>query len=208
MTRAVVATVPAINPEIEGTGGPYQPAMGPRRLAIVRESIDAPRMTDSPSADRSRVIQWQDPASLAAIATELGGVAALHAMIAQNLQAPVSHLLDFELVHAEVGKVRFACRTHESQYNPMGTVHGGVISTWLDSALGAAVYSALGKGSSYTTAQLNVHFVRPLLIGVEGLFAEGEVVRMGRQLATSQGRVVDGQGRLYAHGSATCLIFS
>lgn len=161
---------------------------------------------DPGTTERARVIRWQDPAVIATIATEIGGLAALLEMIGKNCQAPVSALLDFDLVHAEAGLVRFAARTHESQYNPMGTVHGGVIATWIDSALGAAVYSTLPRGTGYTTAQLNVHFVRPLLVGVEGLIAEGEVVRKGRQMATAQAKLVDGEGRLYAHGSATCLI--
>jgi acyl-coenzyme A thioesterase PaaI-like protein len=41
----------------------------------------------------------------------------------------------------------------------------------------------------------------------EPLRAIGTVLHCGKQLATAEGRIVDTQGKLYAHATTTCLVF-
>ncbi|MBU6437099.1 MAG: PaaI family thioesterase, partial [Betaproteobacteria bacterium] len=98
-------------------------------------------------------------------------------------------------------------RPSRSVYNPMGAVHGGWFATLLDSALGCAVHAALPAGRAYTTLELKVNLVRALTDAVPRVRAIGEVVHVGRQTATAQARLVDAAGRLYAHGTTTCLLF-
>ncbi len=89
----------------------------------------------------------------------------------------------------------------------MGTVHGGYLATLLDSALGSAVLTRLPAGTGYTTAQLNVHLVRPVTARTGKLRATGTSVHVGRTVGTAEARVegVD-DGRLYAHATTTCVI--
>ncbi len=115
-------------------------------------------------------------------------------------------LLDLTLEHVEEGHVTFAMTPGEAHLNPLGTVHGGLLATMLDSAMGCAVQSMLPAGSSYTTLQLDVKYVRPPQLGRGPIVAEGTVVHAGRRTATAEGRVLDSDGRLCAHATTTCLV--
>ena len=121
--------------------------------------------------------------------------------------APIAHSCDFILFHVERGVAIFQGNPGFRFYNPLGTVHGGWISTLLDSCMGCAVHTMMDKGQAYTTAELKVNFVRPILDKTGPLRAEGKVIHLGRQIATAEGKLVDEGGKLYAHGSTTCLIF-
>jgi uncharacterized protein (TIGR00369 family) len=73
--------------------------------------------------------------------------------------------------------------------------------------MGVAVHSTLDAGMAYTTLEIKVNYVRPLTEKTGEIFAEGKLVHGGTRTATAEGRVVDASGRLYAHGTTTCLIF-
>ena len=115
-------------------------------------------------------------------------------------------LLGLTLEQVEEGRVTFAMTPGEAHLNPLGTVHGGLLATMLDSAMGCAVQSVLPAGSSYTTLQLDVKYVRSPPLGRGRILAEGTVVHAGRRTATAEGRVLDGDGRLCAHATTTCLV--
>jgi uncharacterized protein (TIGR00369 family) len=91
-------------------------------------------------------------------------------------------------------------------YNPIGSVHGGIAATLLDSALGCAVFSTLHKGDTWTTLELKLNFVRPLSKDTRPVRAEGRIVHRGRTVATSEGYLKDRAGKLYAHAITTCMI--
>jgi uncharacterized protein (TIGR00369 family) len=86
-------------------------------------------------------------------------------------------------------------------------VHGGVAATLLDSAMGCAVHSALPAGAGYTSLEIKVNFVRPLTAETGRVRCEAKLIHLGGRTATAEGRVVDEAGKLYAHGTTTCLIF-
>lgn len=72
------------------------------------------------------------------------GLECLRAIIAGGLpRAPIQDLLGFELDEADEGRAVFSLEPGEQHYNPIGSVHGGVAATLLDSAMGAAVHSTL-----------------------------------------------------------------
>lgn len=98
-------------------------------------------------------------------------------------------------------------RAQEFHYNPLGSVHGGWFATLLDSALGCAVQTTLPAGRSHTTAELSLNIVRPASHKTGPLRAVGTVIRAGRQIATTEARVEDEQGKLYAHATTTCFVF-
>ena len=90
----------------------------------------------------------------------------------------------------------------------MGAIHGGYMATLLDSCMGCAVHSRLKAGQGYTTVELKVSYVRPLTKETGEVRAEGKIIHAGRQIATADGRLTDMRGRLLAHASTTCLIFT
>ena len=101
----------------------------------------------------------------------------------------------------------FAGEPNFDLYNPLGSVHGGYAATLLDSAMGCAVHSMLPAGTGYTTLEFKISFARPLSKDTGLLRAEGKVISVGKRVGTAEGRLVDMQGKLYAHGTTTCLIF-
>lgn len=120
---------------------------------------------------------------------------------------PFSEAAEIWLTEIDRGRAVFTGVPTERFYNPMGGVHGGWISALLDSAMGCAVHSMLKAGQGYTTIELKVNFVRPVLEKTGPLTCEGNIVHFGGRIATSEGRVLDSAGILVAHGSETCLVF-
>jgi uncharacterized protein (TIGR00369 family) len=119
----------------------------------------------------------------------------------------IGSLLDMTVETLEPGRVVFALRTRPDFGNPLGTLHGGVCSTLLDSAMGCAVHASLPEGAGYTTLELKVNFVRPVRLDGVRLRCEGTTVHLGGRIATTEGRVTDEEGRLVAHGTSTCMVF-
>jgi uncharacterized protein (TIGR00369 family) len=121
---------------------------------------------------------------------------------------PFAAVTDMWLTEAEKGRVVFEATPSSRFYNPLGTVHGGWISTLLDSAMGCAVHSVLTAGQAYTTVDITISFVRPVLEKTGKLRCEGRIIHAGRRIATAEGRIYDAAGTLIAHGSGTCLVMA
>jgi uncharacterized protein (TIGR00369 family) len=136
------------------------------------------------------------------------GLSFLQAIIAGKLpNPPISELLGFHLAEAEKGRAVFEGVPEFRHYNPIGTVHGGFAATLLDSALGCAIFSTMQKGDTWTTLDLHINLVRPIIKDTGPVRAEGRLIHRGRTVATSEGDLKDGAGKLYAHATTTCMIF-
>ncbi len=158
-------------------------------------------------SDRSRTYTWEDPGNLLERAAGLSGLELMQLMVAGKLpQAPIADTLGFQLVEVERGHAVFECEPAEFHYNPIGTVHGGLASTLLDSATGCALATTLEPGQGWTTLELKANFTRPLTADTGLVRCIGSVVHPGRTVATTEARLVDLDGRLYAHGTSTILV--
>ena len=136
------------------------------------------------------------------------GLAIMQAMLEGRFPyPPIAETLDFFLVEVDEGSATFQGTPQVRHLNPMGTVHGGWYATLLDSAVGCAVQTMLEPGYGYTTAELSVNLVRGARLDGGPLRAIGTVLHCGRQVATAEGKIVDAQGKLYAHATTTCLVF-
>lgn len=136
------------------------------------------------------------------------GLEIMQIMLAGDLPYPhIMATLDFGLVEVGEGRAVFQGSPQLMHYNPLGSVHGGWYATMLDSALGCAVHTAVPAGYGYTTAELSVNIVRAASTKTGPLRAIGTVIHSGRQLATAEARIVGPDGKLYAHGTTTCLVF-
>ena len=120
---------------------------------------------------------------------------------------PIGETLDFVPVEGEPGRIVFQGTPGPRHYNPLGSVHGGYFCTLLDSAVGCAVHSMLPQGVGYTTLELKVNLIRALTVKTGPVRAEGKVIQVGSQVGIAEGRIVDADGKLYAHATTTCLIF-
>lgn len=154
-----------------------------------------------------RIVNWKDPRELAAAARELPGLEFLQKMVTGELPPPpLASLLNFSIIELREGHAVFAVEPAEYHYNPIGVVHGGLAATLLDSAMGCAIHSTLPAGAGYTTLEIKVNFVRPMTAETGRVRCEAKIIHAGGRTATAEGRVMDEAGKLYAHGTTTCLI--
>jgi len=120
---------------------------------------------------------------------------------------PVLDLLECHLVEVEEGKVVFTSKPTPSFLNPIGTIQGGWAATILDAAMAFAIHSTLKQGEGYTTLEMKLNYVRPVLPSSGIVRGEGQLIHRGNRIATAEGRLLDANGKLLAHGGETCMIF-
>lgn len=141
------------------------------------------------------------------VQVQLGGLEFLQSIVNGESPMPtMAQTVPMSIVSVEAGSVVFSARAGKQHTNPMGGVHGGFAATVLDSVTGCAVHSLLEPGVGYATVDLNVKMVRPVPCDRE-LRARGAIIHMSGRLAVSEGTLQDGEGRILAHATATCMIF-
>lgn len=122
--------------------------------------------------------------------------------------APISQLMGFRLVEVEPGHAVFEVVPGEQHFNPIGVVHGGLAMTLLDSAMACSVQTEIPAGSGYTTLEVKINLVRPITATTGRMRAIGKTIHVGSRVGTAEGRLEDAAGKLYAHGTTTCIILS
>ena len=157
---------------------------------------------------RSKVVTWHDPAPTTARGLSMAGVDYLRAMVDGTLPPPpISGLMAFEMIAAEPGRVVFTCAPDESAYNPIGSVHGGVVCTLLDSVAGCALHSTLPPGKGYTSVEIKVNYLKAVRAESGPLTATGTVVKAGSRVGFTEGVVTDAAGDVVATATSTLLVF-
>lgn len=122
-------------------------------------------------------------------------------------QSGMSQLMGFRLVEASEGYAVVAVEPDDSHYNGLGIAHGGLAATLLDSATGCAINTMMPAGRVFTTLEMKINYVRPIRGGCGVVRCEARVIYAGGRVATAEGRVTGADGKLYAHGTATCMLF-
>lgn len=139
--------------------------------------------------------------------TSIDGLAAMQALIEGKFPPPsISETLGFSLDRVERGYARFVGVPSTRLLNPLGIVHGGFALTLIDSACGCAAHTTLGAGVGYTTLETKANMVRAITPAIGEVIAEGRVVAEGRKIITAEAKLVDGSGKLYAHGTSTLFV--
>jgi uncharacterized protein (TIGR00369 family) len=166
----------------------------------------ATEATDSEGV-RSRTFTWSDPARVRLHLRGLDGYERLAAMQRGDASPPPAvAMLGLELDELERGRTVFSMTADEAYENPMGTMHGGVVATLVDTAMGCAVSSTLPADAGFTTLELSTNFVRAITQSTGRIYAEGRVVHAGGRVVTTEARVYDDTDTLYAHAKSTCLV--
>lgn len=122
-------------------------------------------------------------------------------------RAPMAEHMNMTMTEVEHGRIVFTGVPEDRYYNPMGTIHGGYFGTLLDTAMGCAVHTACKAGQSYTTLEYKVTLIRAMTAATGPVFCEGKVLNVGNRVGTALGAITDANGKVYAHGTTTCLIF-
>ena len=164
-------------------------------------------MTTTPT--RSRTIEWDDPAAVLAAADGRTGLELMQSLVAGEFPAPpIAHTLGFTLSEVSEGRAVFQLDPGEFHYNPIGSVHGGVFATLLDSACGCAVHTTLPACVAYTSLDLTVKFLGAMRTTTGLVSAIGTVKHRGRRTALAEAELVDSNGKLLATAQSTCLILA
>ncbi|HRO59250.1 MAG TPA: PaaI family thioesterase [Burkholderiaceae bacterium] len=159
-------------------------------------------------AERETVVRWRDPQQGLALLPRTDGIDYLRMMAAGEVPAaPMAGHIRMELVEVERGSVTFRCHPDESHFNPLGAVHGGLVCTLLDSALGCAAHTTLPAGTGYTSIEIKINYLRPVTADSGPLTCMGRVTKEGRRVSFAEGEVRDKTGRSVATASGSLLIF-
>ncbi len=154
-----------------------------------------------------RTYTFADPNAIARTVLTQPGMTWLLAMRDGHIPGPnIGATLDFGNITITDGVVSFTSHGRAWMANPMGTLHGGVPMTLLDSAMTCAIFTKLPAGKMPTTTSLTTYFTRPAFVDDGEITATGSVVHLGSTFATTEGKVTDARGKLVAHATATFAI--
>jgi uncharacterized protein (TIGR00369 family) len=118
----------------------------------------------------------------------------------------VAKLIGFRVSAFGSGEAVVELDSGPQHYNPMGTVHGGVLCDIADAAMGVAFASTLDADQSFTTLELKINFLRPVWESM--LQAKARVTSRSKTVGLIECDVTDADGRLMARASSTCLVLS
>jgi uncharacterized protein (TIGR00369 family) len=119
--------------------------------------------------------------------------------------SPMAHTIPMQLVEVAKGKATYKVIPNEAHRNIQGTIHGGFCATSLDTATGSAAHTLLEHGVGYGTIDLNVKMIRPMQIDTT-YYAQAELINAGRNIITTEGKIIDEQGKIYAFATATLMV--
>ena len=157
---------------------------------------------------RSRTFTWEDPSIISKAFEELSGLEYSKKMITGDLPPPpIAQLIGFRLIEVDVGLAVFEFNPEEYHYNPIGSLHGGIPCTLLDSAMGCAVQTTLPEYAGHAMIEIKVNFLRKITKENGLMRCEGHVVHSGNRLAMAEARLKDKKGALFSHGTGTAMIF-
>ncbi|WP_235008548.1 PaaI family thioesterase [Candidatus Halocynthiibacter alkanivorans] len=123
-----------------------------------------------------------------------------------SYRPPIGDTLNFTLVAVDEDRVEFHGMPLQAHTNPMGGTHGGWYGAVLDSCMSCAVMTRVPAGHIYTTLEYKVSLVRAIPPETR-VAAVGIVQHAGRSTGIASGEVRGIEdGKLYASGTATCLI--
>jgi uncharacterized protein (TIGR00369 family) len=162
-------------------------------------------------ADDARTLtaSWTDPAVALPQLGALDGIEYLTRVRDGRLPPPpIAAVFGMTFGAIERGRFEVRCTPSEAFFNPLGMIHGGLACTMLDTAVGCAAHTTLAAGTGYTSIDLEVRYLRPILPGNGELTAEGRVVKPGRRVVFAEGRLTDASGALLATATSSLLVLN
>jgi len=109
-----------------------------------------------------------------------------------------------EVTDASPGVVEIEFEAGSQHLNLQGLVHGGILATLADTAMGLAVRTVLEPGRRHVTVQLGIEFLSPGRTGT--ITARGRTVKIGTQLGFAEADVMNADGRVLARAHSTLSV--
>ena len=104
----------------------------------------------------------------------------------------------------EPGRARMRLDVDTALNNPNAVLHGGVVYTLVDYCMGSAVQPDLPEGQYCFTIEAKINYLAPVRGGT--LTANTEVIKLGRNIAFTESKVVNENGKLVATASGSLFI--
>ncbi len=129
-----------------------------------------------------------------------------HPLITKVLLAkpPIAELIGFTIEAMADGRAVGTMETGPQHFNPMGTLHGGILCDLADAAMGMAFASTLAPDEGFTSINLSINFFRP--VWRSRLRAEARVTNRGKNVGYVECEVTDQDGKRIAKADSTCFI--
>ncbi len=157
--------------------------------------------------EQQRLVTWQSPSLYIDQMRQMSGTEYINAVRAGDMPvSPMLKLLDIHGREWHEGYALFTVVPQEFHYNPMGIAHGGLACTLLDTAMAVSVMTMLPQGVGYVTLEIKINFTKPMVSDSGEMRAEGRSIHVGSKTATADGRIMDANGVIYAHGTTTLLL--
>jgi uncharacterized protein (TIGR00369 family) len=117
-----------------------------------------------------------------------------------------SDTLGFDLIALSQAEMRVEVLfdAREDFCNPMGQIQGGFLCAMLDEVMSVAGVVASGMQNVMPTLEMKTSFLRPAMPG-QKLRGVGRVVKMGKNIAFTEGELYDAEGRLLAKATGTAM---
>jgi uncharacterized protein (TIGR00369 family) len=155
-----------------------------------------------------QTFRWVDPAQVLAETAQLSGLEYMEGVRDGKIPPPpIAVLMQMSVLEVEAGKIVFGCLPSHAHYNPIGMVHGGLVCTLLDTVTGCAAHTTLAAGIGYTSIEIKVNYLRPVLADTGQLTGTGRVIKGGSRVIFAEGNVTNPAGDLIATASSTLLVF-
>ena len=150
--------------------------------------------------------EWSNTEEIQEFGATKSGIEFLEAWLSGHIEPPICGLLGISLIAVEKGRVTFTYIPSEAHYNAIGSVHGGVVTTVLDTAAGCALHTCLDDQHIYTTVEVKCNFIRPIRVPSEPLRCVGDVISAGKRIGVSKATMMDSSGNIVAYASSSLLI--
>lgn len=154
-----------------------------------------------------KTIFWYDVSVVQELTRGLSGREFLQGILEGRFPPPpISQVAASRLTWVGDGEAEFACIPDASFLNPMGLVHGGLLCTLMDTAMGVAVHSTLPAGVGTTSVELKVSFLKPLPYDGRELRIHGRALQVGRRIAFAEAHAYDPSNRLIGHATSSLAV--
>ena len=117
---------------------------------------------------------------------------------------PIMTTLGMKVVQLGEGDATLSMKVDKTFHNPMGTLHGGIMTDIADACMGMATMTTLKEDETFTTLELKTNFIRPVIQGK--ITAEARVLHRGRTIVLVEFVVKNDEGKEVARGIATQMI--
>ncbi|MGZ5891708.1 MAG: PaaI family thioesterase [Caldimonas sp.] len=106
------------------------------------------------------------------------------------MRTPFVDHVGMHIAEQRAGHSRCTLSVEDCHFNSGGTVHGGVLFSLADTAMGAALHPTLGPGEGCATIETKINYFKPVASGA--IVCTAEIVNKGRTVASLEACVYAG----------------